>query len=426
MRSVAPLLERLRDCVADDRDIEPALSFAAGGATRRGHDGLIEYLCGTESQSVFARVRFKHGRISRLDPGPQLQATTAQDALVERVRNDTAPVHGSLVVSRVLFSERPLNGVSIWNNTVRLSPCPPSAPIGSGFDWLGRVQSTFRDADHRGPPYPFTLEVRIDRSPNPFIEANRTLRQLDAYQYVITLLLTGHVRYAHWPSGRMWACLRRGDVPEYHLVSPGFSTNEDGRHDDFITRENGLAARYEGDDYYERLWGSETELLLPQSLESDISIFSTLAKDTKSAFLRACYWYALGIQHRTEPSLATVAFSTAIECLLPNPKRTPCKVCGQNTGPGPTRLFKQHLERYGKVIGALTSRRNALYDIRSALVHGSRADRVDMDFMSASRHDNDHLLLLEIVCQRSLRNWLIDPERDQWHTHTSSPSAAVR
>jgi hypothetical protein len=49
-----------------------------------------------------------------------------------------------------------------------------------------------------------------------------------------------------------------------------------------------------------------------------------------------------------------------------------------------------------------------------------------MDFMSAIRHDGDHLLLLEIVCQRSLLNWLRDPGRADWHVHKSSPSRLKR
>jgi hypothetical protein len=408
------LLDRLRDCVPEDREIEAVLSLAAGGATRGGQAGLVEYLTGTPDGEVYARVRYKRGRIKQIDPGPPLISASAQDALVERARTEAAQSHGTFVVSRVLFAERPLNGTYLWNDTVRLSPCPPTAPIGKGLNWFDQGLPSHVADVHLGPPFPLVLEVRIQRSPNPFIEGSRTLRQLDTYQYLFTLLLVGHIRYAHWPSGGVWAMLKRDGLPENHLVHPGFSTNEDGRQDDFVVREHGPAPLFEGDDYYDYLWSRDAELLLPASLEADLLRFHSLPRKLVSVLLRACYWYALGIQFRSEPSLATVAFSTAIECLLPRPSSLRCKQCGKPLGPGPTRLFNQHVKRYGTVIAALQGQRKALYDVRSALVHGSHAARVDIDFMSPRHHFEDHCLLLEIVSQRSLVNWLRDPERTTW------------
>jgi len=425
------LLDRLRVSVPDEREIEPVLSLAAGGGTRYGQAGLLEYLTGTPSGDVYARVKFKRGRITRIDPGPSLIPLPAQDALVEKARTEAAQTHGTFVASRVLFAERPLNGTYLWNDTVRLSPCPATAPIGRGLNWFDHGLPSHLADGHLGPPFPLVLEVRIQRSPNPFIESSRTLRQLDTYQYLLTLLLVGHMRFAHWPSGRLWAMLKRDDLPENHLVHSGFSTNEDGRQNDFVLREQGPAPVFAGGDYYDYLWQREAELLLPKSLDADLLQFHCLPREVGSAFLRACYWYALGIQFRSEPSLATVAFSTAIECLLPRPTSVRCKECGKPLGAGPTQLFNQHVKRYGTVIPASQERRNALYDVRSALVHGSHAARVDIDFMSPRRHLEDHLLLLELVSQRSLVNWLRDPERTTWHlptvaAHASTPNPALQ
>lgn len=419
------LLDRLRGCVPEDREIEAVLSLAAGGATRGGQAGLVEYLSGTPDGEVYARVQYKRGQIIRIDPGPPLISPSAQDALVERARTEAAQGHGTFVVSRVLFAERPLNGTYLWNDTVRLSPCPPTAPIGKGLNWFDQeLPSPVADV-HLGPPFPLVLEVRIQRSPNPFIESSRTLRQLDTYQYLFTLLLVGHIRFAHWPSGGVWAMLKRDGLPENHLVHPGFSTNEDGRQDDFVAREHGPAPLFAGDDYYDYLWSRDAELLLPTSLEADLLQFHSLPRELVSAFLRACYWYALGIQFRSESSLATVAFSTAIECLLPRPTSLRCKECGKPLGPGPTQLFNQHVKRFGTVIAALQRQRAALYDVRSALVHGTHAARVDIDFMSPRHHFEDHRLLLEIVSQRSLVNWLRDPERTTWHLPTAAAHACA-
>jgi hypothetical protein len=94
------LLDRLRECVPDERELEPVLSLAAGGGTRYGPTDFVEYLTATPSGEVFARL--KYGLITQIDPGPPLVSLQAQDALVEKARNETAHRHGTVVVSRVL------------------------------------------------------------------------------------------------------------------------------------------------------------------------------------------------------------------------------------------------------------------------------------------------------------------------------------
>jgi hypothetical protein len=388
--------------------------FASGGNARFRIGGETEFLAENPSSEVFAKVKFKRGRISSITPGPPLQSNQAQDSLVERARMETAPIHGTVVVSRLLFAERQLKGIVQWNDVLRLSPCPASAPIGKGLDWLDPGLPSRPSQGHLGPPFPFLLEVRILRSTNPLLESRRTLRQLDTFQYLLTLLLTGRIRYAHWPSGKTWVLLKRNELPENNLVHSGFTTNEDGRNDDFLERDHHQAPVFEG-DYYNHLWPNDSELLIPSSLGSDIALFSSLPQRVGDAFVRACYWYALGIQFHSEPSLSTVAFSTAIECLLPRPSSSRCKECSKPLGPGPTQLFNQHVKRYGTVDESLYGHRKALYDVRSALVHGTHASQVDTDAMSLQRHSENHLQLLELVAQRSLINWLRDTDREIWH-----------
>ncbi|MBI3241190.1 MAG: hypothetical protein HYZ49_02725 [Chloroflexi bacterium] len=409
------LLERLRECVEDDREIEPILSLAVGASAQILSASMVEYRTSSANAELFARIRFKSGRISSIEPGPALQSVKAQEALLERARTEAAHTHGTLVASRVLFSERPLAGTYMWNDSVRIGPCPDTTVIGKGLDWFDHGLPNQFMGGHLGPPFPFLLEVRVPRSPNPFLESNRTLRALDRYQYLFTLLLAGHIRFVHWPSGRVWALLKPSGVPQNHLVHPSFSTTEGGQQDDFPIREFEPAPILKGDDYYERLWPKDSELLIPSSLADDLELIQSLNREKMDSFVRASYWYAIGIQFHSEPSIAGVAFSTAIECLLPQTKTAICKACGKPTGTGPTQLFKRHVKRFGTVIPALESRRQTLYDVRSALVHGSHASRVDIDFLSAQRHAEDHLLLLQIVSQRSLVNWLRDPRRDVWH-----------
>jgi hypothetical protein len=110
------LLNRLRQLGIEDRDIERVLSFASGGSARIPFLGDIEFISGGAAPELFARVRFKNGRISRLELGRPLSTPEAQDALIARARAEALDDHGSVVVTRVLFSQQPLKGTYCWEN----------------------------------------------------------------------------------------------------------------------------------------------------------------------------------------------------------------------------------------------------------------------------------------------------------------------
>jgi hypothetical protein len=406
------LLDRLRKSIDDEREIETILLSAAGGGTQISQKEL-KFFTSAPIPELFARAGLKNGRVTSLTPGTPLQSTEAQNDFLTKAENEAAHIHGSFVACRAIFSERPLRGTYFWKETLRIGPCTNLTNVGKGLDWY--EGSPGEPDTHLGPPFPFLLEVSVSRSPNPFLETNRLLRTLDRYQYLLTLLLTGHVKFAQWPSGRMWTILKPNDVPENHLVLPSFALTEDGRQDDFLSRNHPAAPVHDGDDYYERIWSNDSELLLPSSLSDDLAAYHSLTSHLAEKFNRACYWYATGIQSRSEPSLATVAFSTAIECLLPPLSGTSCETCRKPTGAGPTKLFNNHIKRYGTVIPELESRRSLLYGVRSALVHGTHASRIDIDVMSTQSYNSDHLPLMEIVAQRSLIKWLRDPAREEWN-----------
>ncbi len=370
----------------------------------------MEYLGSDPAQTLFASIRYKGGRITKLSPGPALASKQNQDRLVDHVREAAAPIHGSIVSSRVLFSERPLKGAFGWNDRLRISPCSPRARIGKGLDWFTRVGLPGATGAHLGPPYPFVVEVRTYRSPVGTLETNRALRSLDAFQHLLTLLIQGHLRYAHFPTDRRWTSIQRRNTIEYHLLHPGFDAGVQGRSPTFAKRRLKPASIHAGPDYYDRLWGGDKELLLPASLSDDLNTYQALPVEAARRFNRACYWYSLGLQFASELSISTVALATAIECLLPRSTAPACGSCGKPLGPGPTKLFNEHIKRYGTVSPELESRRNAIYAARSALVHGSHVHRADEDFFSPASDRFDRLLI-EMVAQRSLLGWLRDPHR---------------
>lgn len=398
-------LAELRSLVPDPRDVEHVLASECSG-TQRVVDGWVEYLTSGDASEVYARAKFKHGLMTQLVPGPGLQRAGAMQRLREQAKAAAAPTHGSLVVNRVMFAARRLRGEFRWHDRLRLLPCPAEAPNGSGLDVFEHLTRMPSGHEVDGPPYPMLLEVRVPRSPIPAIESARVLRELDRAQHALTVLIAGHLGPAHWPSGRQWVSLRVNERIENHLVHAGFNAGVDGRQDDFLAFAGPAAELYGGEDYYDRLWARDEALTLPASLAADLDHIAALAPGDAEAFRRACYWFALGIQQRSEPSLSVVCFATSIECLLPDEAGERCPQCNK-PAVGPTQLFKRHLRQYGKVIPALEPLRDKLYEARSKLVHGRFASRMDVDFFSAGE-DNMQSLLIEIVAQRGIVYWLRD------------------
>lgn len=399
------LLLRLRECVPDDRELEAILKYACGGPTRKLAQRGAEYLTPGPKSTVYATVKFKDGRISELTPGPALVDQAAQCALVEKARYEAAHDHGSVVATRMLLAERKLTGFYKWREKFRIEPCSETAPVRSGLNWVGQEYSGGYGEAADGPPYPFYLQVNVPRSPNPFIAASRTQRDLDTYQHLLTLLVSGHIRPFDRTSERVWVLVNQVNGIENHLLHIGFADGEG------VTPTHNPAPQYHGDDYYNHLWGEDFEICLPPSLDADLEMYHSLDRPEAQTFKRSIYWYALGIRNRTESNLSTIAFSTAIECLLPRLNRDRCHACNSELGSGPTHLFKAHLSRYGTLPESLHIQRAALYGVRSRLVHGGFASSVDTDAFSITDETHIQDMLLELVTRRSLLNWLRDLKR---------------
>jgi hypothetical protein len=410
---MSDLLAELQAAVLDARDVEHVLLSECSGSLRHV-DGWVEYRTGGDASEVYARAKFKHGVISQLQPGPVLQRPGASQRLREKASESAATTHGSLVANRVMFAARPLLGEFRWRDALRLLPCPEEAPTGSGFDVFEHLIHMPSGLSASGPPFPMLLEVRVQRSPIPAVESARVFRELDRAQHALTALVAGHLGPAHWPAERQWVSLRVNGRIENHLVHNGFSTGVDGHREDFVTFGGPAARLYAGEDYYDRLWGQDEALTLPASLAMDLGRAKALSASDAAAFRRACYWFALGIQHRNEHSLSIVCFATSIECLLSDDASERCPECNKSAV-GPTQLFKRHLRQYGTVIPALESMRDKLYEVRSRLVHGSFASRIDVDFFSVGE-DHVQSMLIEIVAQRGIVNWLRDRASSAAHT----------
>lgn len=290
------LLAELRATVLDPRDVEHVLASECSGTTREV-DGWVEYRTAGEAPEVYAKAKFKHGLVAQLVPGPGLQRAGAAQRLREKAAASAALTHGSVVARRVMFAARPLRGEFRWRETLRLLPCPAEAPNGSGLDVFGRWTGMPSGHDADGPPYPMLLEVRVPRCPIPAVESARIHRELDRAQHALTVLVAGHLGQAHWPSGRQWVSLRINDRIENHLVHAGFNTGVDGLSEHFLAFDGPSVQLYEGEDYYDRLWGRDNALTLPASLPTDLGYATALTASDAAAFKRAPVPLRCGHQH---------------------------------------------------------------------------------------------------------------------------------
>lgn len=105
------LLDRLREQIKDDRDIEAVLLSASGSSGYCGlPNGWVEIYSGAANSTPYVSLKFRSGRIAQLKIGQPLSSLTAQDALVDRARFEIAHIHGYKVVERHLLASRKLTG----------------------------------------------------------------------------------------------------------------------------------------------------------------------------------------------------------------------------------------------------------------------------------------------------------------------------
>jgi hypothetical protein len=104
----------------------------------------------------------------------------------------------------------------------------------------------------------------------------------------------------------------------------------------------------------------------------------------------------------------------AIETMIDRPVPVRCPACNRDMGPGPTKLFREFVERYCADNGVDKKVMNELYSVRSALAHGHYLFQLDEAPWSfnmgamAARVDEDEIYRSAItVAKTGLRNWLL-------------------
>jgi hypothetical protein len=310
------------------------------------------------------------------------------------------------VGSWVLFAPVPVTGAYRYRDRFQILPVPAEAPRPSVL-W----------ADH-----PFLLQFRYRGSTNVWVDHRRRTSEGRELELLLAGLLSSHIHSDRDQAAR-W------------VLPPDTAGPSDGARQQplsalcqssyFYPGMNGIASEFTSisefqpfsaiscPEFLGRLGVAAGQVLdLPANFGQAIANYTSLTADQKLKFGNACYW----VQHsarvyRESQSAAYIALALAIESLMPPPEsgRT-CECCHRSVGNGPTRHFKDFINRFVPAAMPFESQTKHLYEIRSKLAHGHALLISDRERLLAPAlasfedwQNNDYLLRLVRI---ALVNWL--------------------
>jgi hypothetical protein len=154
---------------------------------------------------------------------------------------------------------------------------------------------------------------------------------------------------------------------------------------------------------------------LPDNLDQLVSAFVKLDGVRRRRFLRsAAAIYAARELWDISISSYFLACVQAIETMVDRPSPIPCPVRNRDMGPGPTKLFREFVERFCSTSGVDRKVVNELYSVRSALAHGHYLFQLDeapwtfnMGALAARAGEDEVYRAAITVAKTGLRNWLL-------------------
>jgi Apea-like HEPN len=404
------ILERFRKANISDEDIIRTFEFNTGGYSIKSKRSY-SFGDSNNPNSFWAIFHFNsEGDLYEIKLGDLLRSEKAQDEFVEKAKQQIFGEHGYITQHRILYSSKPLKGIFTWRDTFRIRPCLNTTHIGKGLAWDMGNQINQKEP-HMGPPFPFILEVKTKRSPNFIIQNHRIYSSLDYHQWLLVLLLPyliGAPPVTH--NTPQWILLKTEKGLEYHLVYEGFNAHEsEVEHGDNFSKSNiPYVTKYTGSvEYYNHLWFQDEEIQIPKEFELYIKAFEELSGEKKENFIRSLYWFNTGTRLYNQEELSIIPFTIAVESLLPNPSKEKCPTCHKSLDNGPTKLFKDFLEKNLDLPSDINHLKKSIYPKRSKIVHGTSASAADYGFSSIFNHSNSEMIT-ESFIRRALINWLIN------------------
>ena len=394
------LMDLLHAGTTDPDEFEYVLSSNFLAATQ-SEPNIIEYLPQQNSEECALRLIYDGGELRAIESGPLLE-----EASLEKIRADVEEKclrsHGMVVARTPLFAALPVNEWWRYRDEFQILPVPPDAPRPDQF--VGA--------------HPFVLEVAVSRSPDMFVQMLRRDRSTREVELVLGSILWKILDSQGQPTGKHWVYLPPG--PEGLLRSAFLQGGYDASGiraflDEFTPPGDLSPMSLVADEDYFAQEGLHVEDVLkaPESLTSLVDLYFKTPSATKDKFMRFSYWLMKADTFwPISTSGSYVAVVSAIEALMGGaPSGRSCPACGKDVSPGPTARFRAFVERWSSASDAAK-----LYQIRSAITHGSRIMRWDMPgfpFNPAANADDSYHRDAFRAARRAGVRWLASTDSER-------------
>jgi hypothetical protein len=301
------------------------------------------------------KVKMRHGQITNISSGNSLSRQELEEIL-EQVEADLKDDRIAEYGAEILFAHRPVKGAFRFRSVrIQILPPPPQAP-----------QQNIASA------LPFVIEYPIRAYKTSALLNLRHRKNSVEWAWVLNALLRGSIKFSASRSRQMWA-INIGD-PNPRC----FCAQEFYMHQGFQAFISGLSERgaplpvVRADEYY---GGTEKQanlpidtFFLPDNLDELVGAYLKLDAGKRRRFLRsAAAIYTARELWELSISSSFLARVQAIETLVDRPPPTPCPTCNKDMGPGPTKLFREFVERHCKTSDVDQAVVNQLYSTRSGL-----------------------------------------------------------
>jgi hypothetical protein len=351
------------------------------------------------------KLEMRHGQIIKITSGDSLSSAELQN-LLEQVDADLKDDRIAEYGVDILFAHHPVQGGFRFGSLpMQILPAPPEAP---------RPPQLL--AEH-----PFVLEYPMRAWRTTGLRLRRRRKNAIEWAWVLNALLRGSIKYSSSRPKHLWA-IKSGDInspcfwaQEFYIV-PGYrgiatALSEPGPPLPVVP-----AAAYFSNTLSPSHAGVPLDTFsVPDNLDNLIGAFLRLNGERRRRFLRsAAAVYIAGDLWDVSMSSYFLACVQAIETLVDRGPFQPCPTCGKDTGPGPTRLFQNFVEKYCLATDVDKKVLSELYRVRSALAHGRYLFQLDeapwafnLAASVASFHEQDISRSAITAAKEGLRNWLL-------------------
>ena len=302
------------------------------------------------------------------------------------------------IATTVLFSSFKTNGFFRFKSDFQLIPVPSHAPV----------------QGHTYGNHPLLLEVSYESSSNIWIDILRRNKKLREVELLCACLLIPIVTALSNSSVSRWVYDPMvGETTSRLLNEAYIYPGLNGKSDDFTpTLDFQPMLVVSHNVYYgKRGLNMEDGFSVPSTFEDSLGIIDSLVIEEKQKLLRASYWYqysnkAWGLSK----SASFIALVSAVEALLPPLVSTEqCTTCSRPVGGGPTKQFKEFLDKYLPVGSVQEATLKEFYRIRSKLAHGEKllyGDQSNLGFDVKGNNEGFLQRHLSDLVQIVIYNWL--------------------